>query len=145
MAKLSDKKKMDQERGEGFQLPSSFSCYIHHYYNNPVDIRIRYTFWNGTGMSKDINYVGLKNYITVFRTKICCCQIRNTAIFTLVTLVTINALGLGLATDGRKEFKVLMSSKALCLYHWLSAWYLFPTCGCMFTAISLECSAGQAL
>lgn len=71
----------------------------------PLISGIRYTFTDWNGMSKDINYVGLKNYITVFRDKDLLLPIRNTAIFTLVTLVMINALGLGLAMMVEKEFK----------------------------------------
>lgn len=71
----------------------------------PLISGIRYTFTDWNGMSKVINYVGLKNYITVFHDKDLILPIRNTAIFTVVTTLAINALGLGLAMLVEKEFR----------------------------------------
>ena len=98
MAKLSDKKKRwikNEVKDFSFLLPSLVIFII--IIIIPLISGIRYTFTDWNGMSKDINYVGLKNYITVFRDKDLLLPIRNTAIFTLVTLVMIHALGLGLA------------------------------------------------
>ena len=98
MAKLSDKKKRwikNEVKDFSFLLPSLVIFII--IIIIPLISGIRYTFTDWNGMSKNINYVGLKNYITVFRDKDLLLPIRNTAIFTLVTLVMINALGLGLA------------------------------------------------
>ena len=98
MAKLSDKKKRwikNEVKDFSFLLPSLVIFII--IIIIPLISGIRYTFTDWNGMSKDINYVGLKNYITVFRDKDLLLPIRNTAIFTLVTLVMINALGLGLS------------------------------------------------
>ena len=106
MAKLSDKKKRwikNEVKDFSFLLPSLVIFII--IIIIPLISGIRYTFTDWNGMSKDINYVGLKNYITVFRDKDLLLPIRNTAIFTLVTLVMINALGLGLAMMVEKEFK----------------------------------------
>ena len=71
----------------------------------PLISGIRYTFTDWNGMSKTINYVGLKNYITVFTDKDLLTPIRNTAIFTLITTVAINVLGLGIAMMVEREFR----------------------------------------
>ena len=106
MTKLSDKKKRwikNEAKDFSFLLPSLVIFII--IIIIPLISGIRYTFTDWNGMSKDISYVGLKNYITVFQDKDLLLPIRNTAIFTLVTLVLINALGLGLAMMVEKEFK----------------------------------------
>ena len=66
---------------------------------------IRYTFTNWDGMSKVINYVGLKNYRTVITDPDLLVPIRNTAFFTLVTVIVINVLGLGIAMMVVREFR----------------------------------------
>lgn len=106
MAKLSDKKKRwikNEAKDFSFLLPSLVIFII--IIIIPLISGIRYTFTDWNGMSKNINYVGLKNYFTVFQDKDLLLPIRNTAIFTLVTMVLINALGLGLAMMVEKEFK----------------------------------------
>lgn len=106
MAKMSDRKKRmikNEVKDFTFVLPSLlifiFIIII------PLISGIRYTFTDWNGMSREINYVGLKNYITVFRDKDLLLPIRNTAIFTLVTTLLINVLGLGLAMLVEREFK----------------------------------------
>ena len=66
MAKLSDKKKRwikNEVKDFSFLLPSLVIFII--IIIIPLISGIRYTFTDWNGMSKDINYVGLKN---------CCCQ-----------------------------------------------------------------------
>ena len=71
----------------------------------PMLSGIRYTFTNWDGMSKVINFVGLKNYKTVLTDPDLLVPIRNTAFFTLVTVVIINVFGLGIAMMVAREFK----------------------------------------
>ena len=52
-----------------------------------------------------LNYVGLKNYITVIHDKDLIQPICNTILFTLVTVVAINVIGLAVAMAVNKEFK----------------------------------------
>lgn len=71
----------------------------------PLISGIRYTFTNWDGMSKVQNYVGLKNYNTLFHDKDLLEPIRNTLLFTVVTVVAINVFGLIIAMATVKEFK----------------------------------------
>lgn len=71
----------------------------------PMIKGIRYTFTNWDGMSKVINYVGLKNYLTVLTDPDLLVPIRNTVFFTLVTVVVINVLGLAIAMMVVREFR----------------------------------------
>lgn len=71
----------------------------------PLISGVRYTFTDWDGLAKNINFVGLKNYITVFHDKDLIEPIKNTFLFTIVTLVCINAGGLGLAVLVNHEFK----------------------------------------
>ena len=106
MAKLNNKKKRlikNEIKDFTFVLPSLVIFII--IIIIPLLSGIRYTFTDWNGMAKTMNFVGLKNYITVFTDKDLLLPIRNTAIFTLVTTFVINALGLGLAMMVEKEFK----------------------------------------
>lgn len=81
MAKLSDKKKRwikNEAKDFSFLLPSLVIFII--IIIIPLISGIRYTFTDWNGMSKNINYVGLKNYFTVFQDKDLLLPIRNTAI-----------------------------------------------------------------
>ena len=71
----------------------------------PLISGFKYTFTDWNGMSKVMNPVGLKNYIKLFSDKNLILPIRNTMIFTIVTMVAINVLGLGLALLVEHEFK----------------------------------------
>lgn len=71
----------------------------------PLIIGVKYTFTNWDGLAPKLNYVGLKNYITVFHDKDLILPIKNTALFTIVTLVAINGFGLGIAMMVNREFK----------------------------------------
>lgn len=66
---------------------------------------IRYTFTDWDGLMPKMNYVGLKNYITVFTDKDLIQPICNTLLFTVITVVAINVIGLGIALAVNKEFK----------------------------------------
>lgn len=106
MAKMSDKKKRlikNEVKDFTFVLPSLLIFIF--IIIMPLISGIRYTFTDWNGMSKELNFVGLKNYITVFSDKDLLLPIRNTAIFTLVTTVLINVCGLALAMMVEKEFK----------------------------------------
>lgn len=63
----------------------------------PLVQGIKYTFTDWDGLMPNLNYVGLKNYITVFHDADLLQPIGNTILFTAVTVVVINALGLTVA------------------------------------------------
>ena len=71
----------------------------------PLISGIRYTFTDWNGMAKQINFVGLKNYSTVLHDKDLIKPIVNTGLYTLITTVVINILGLTLAMMVTREFK----------------------------------------
>ena len=71
----------------------------------PLVRGVQYTFTNWDGLMPKLNYVGLKNYITVIHDKDLIQPICNTILFTLVTVVAINVIGLAVALAVNKEFK----------------------------------------
>lgn len=71
----------------------------------PLISGIEYTFTDWNGMAKNLNFVGLKNYITVFTDKDLIKPVINTVLYTTITTVVINVLGLGLAMMVTREFK----------------------------------------
>lgn len=71
----------------------------------PLVRGVQYTFTNWDGLMPKLNYVGLKNYITVIHDKDLIQPICNTILFTLVTVVAINIIGLAVAMAVNKEFK----------------------------------------
>ena len=71
----------------------------------PLVRGVQYTFTNWDGLMPKLNYVGLKNYITVIHDKDLIQPICNTILFTLVTVVAINGSGLAVAMAVNKEFK----------------------------------------
>ena len=71
----------------------------------PLVRGVQYTFTNWDGLMPKQNYVGLKNYITVIHDKDLIQPICNTILFTLVTVVAINVIGLAVAMAVNKEFK----------------------------------------
>jgi ABC-type sugar transport system permease subunit len=71
----------------------------------PLFKGIRYTFTDWDGLMPKLNYVGLKNYITVIHDKDLIKPICNTALFTIVTVIAINVIGLAVAMAVNKEFK----------------------------------------
>lgn len=71
----------------------------------PLVRGVQYTFMNWDGLMPKLNYVGLKNYITVIHDKDLIQPICNTILFTLVTVVAINVIGLAVAMAVNKEFK----------------------------------------
>ena len=71
----------------------------------PLVRGVQYTFTNWDGLMPKLNYVGLKNYITVIHDKDLIQPICNTILFTLVTVVAINVIGLAVAIAVNKEFK----------------------------------------
>lgn len=71
----------------------------------PLVRGVQYTFTNWDGLMPKLNYVGLKNYITVVHDKDLIQPICNTILFTLVTVVAINVIGLAVAMAVNKEFK----------------------------------------
>lgn len=106
MAKLTDKQKRKAKNeimDFSFVLPSLiiFTIII----IVPLISGIRYTFTDWNGMTPEMNFVGVKNYRTLLTDKDLILPIRNTAIFTLVTTVALNVLGLALAMMVEKEFK----------------------------------------
>lgn len=74
---------------------------------------VRYTFTDWDGLSAVQNYVGLKNYRTVFTDKDLIRPIGNTLLFTVVTMVSINVLGLALAMLVNHEFKGINVIKSI--------------------------------
>lgn len=79
----------------------------------PLVSGVRYTFTNWDGITPFMEYVGLKNYNTVFHDKDLIEPIRNTAYFTAVTVVAINVLGLILAMAVNREFKGVNVMKSI--------------------------------
>ena len=71
----------------------------------PLISGVRFTFTDWDGMSPVQNFVGLKNYRTVFTDKDLLEPIRNTVLFTVVTVVAINVIGLALAMMVVREFR----------------------------------------
>ena len=71
----------------------------------PLVKGVQYTFTDWDGLMPKLNYVGLKNYITVIHDKDLIQPICNTILFTLVTVVAINVNGLAVAMAVNKEFK----------------------------------------
>ena len=71
----------------------------------PLVRGVQYTFTNWDGLMPKLNYVGLKNYITVIHDKDLIQPICNTILFTLVAVVAINVIGLAVAMAVNKEFK----------------------------------------
>lgn len=71
----------------------------------PLVRGVQYTFTNWDGLMPKLNYVGLKNYITVIHDKDLIQPICNTILFTFVTVVAINVIGLAVAMAVNKEFK----------------------------------------
>lgn len=71
----------------------------------PLIKGIRYTFTDWDGLMPKLNYVGIKNYITVLHDKDLIQPICNTILFTLVTVVAINVIGLAVAMAVNREFK----------------------------------------
>ena len=71
----------------------------------PLVRGVQYTFTNWDGLMPKLNYVGLKNYITVIHDKDLMQPICNTILFNLVTVVAINVIGLAVAMAVNKEFK----------------------------------------
>lgn len=71
----------------------------------PLVKGVQYTFTDWDGLMPKLNYVGLKNYITVIHDKDLIQPICNTILFTLVTVVAINVIGLAVAMAVNKEFK----------------------------------------
>ena len=70
----------------------------------PAAMSIYYSFTDYNLLSAP-NWVGLKNYITVIHDKDLIQPICNTILFTLVTVVAINVIGLAVAMAVNKEFK----------------------------------------
>lgn len=71
----------------------------------PLISGVRYTFTDWDGMSPVQNYAGFKNYMTVLTDKDLIEPIRNTLLFTAVTVVAINVIGLALAMMVVREFR----------------------------------------
>lgn len=71
----------------------------------PLISGVRYTFTDWDGLMPKMNYVGLKNYITVLHDKDLIQPICNTILFTVVTVISINVIGLAVAMAVNKEFK----------------------------------------
>lgn len=79
----------------------------------PLISGVKYTFTDWDGMSKVQNYVGLKNFNTVLHDTDLIQPICNTALFTVVTVVAINVLGLALAMMVVREFRGVNVMKSI--------------------------------
>ena len=79
----------------------------------PLVQGIRYTFTDWNGITPEINFVGLKNYLTVLTDKDLIQPICNTLLFTAVTVVVINILGLTLAMAVNKNFPGINVMKSI--------------------------------
>ncbi|MBU3113700.1 carbohydrate ABC transporter permease [Clostridium lacusfryxellense] len=74
-------------------------------------LNIAFTDWNG--VSKDFNYVGFRNFTTMFHDDGLIQPIKNTLYFTIVTTISINVLGLSLAVAFDKAFKGVNALKSI--------------------------------
>ena len=79
----------------------------------PLIMGVRFTFTDWDGISDTMNYVGLKNFNTVFHDKDLLVPIKNTIIFTIITVICVNAIGLGLALLVNREFKGINIFKSI--------------------------------
>lgn len=79
----------------------------------PLLSGIRYTFTSWDGMTSVMEYVGFKNYRTVLTDKDLLMPVFNTLLFTVVTTVIINVLGLALAMAVVKEFRGINIIKSI--------------------------------
>lgn len=79
----------------------------------PLLSGIRYTFTSWDGMTSAMEYVGFKNYRTVLTDKDLLMPVFNTLLFTVVTTVIINVLGLALAMAVVKEFRGINIIKSI--------------------------------
>lgn len=79
----------------------------------PLLSGIRYTFTGWDGMTSAMEYVGFKNYRTVLTDKDLLMPVFNTLLFTVVTTVIINVLGLALAMAVVKEFRGINIIKSI--------------------------------
>lgn len=79
----------------------------------PLLSGIRYTFTSWDGMTSAMEFVGFKNYRTVLTDQDLLMPVFNTLLFTVVTTVIINALGLALAMAVVKEFRGINIIKSI--------------------------------
>ena len=79
----------------------------------PLIMGVRYTFTDWDGISPVQNYVGFKNFNTVFHDKDLLVPIKNTLFFTVITVICVNAIGLGLALLVNHEFKGINVVKSI--------------------------------
>lgn len=79
----------------------------------PLIMGVRYMFTDWDGISAVQNYVGMKNFRTVFHDRDLLIPIKNTLLFTVVTVVCVNATGLGLALLVNHEFKGINVFKSI--------------------------------
>lgn len=71
----------------------------------PLIKGVKYTFTDWDGLAPQLNFVGLKNYITVLHDKDLIQPIANTVLFTVITVIAINVIGLAVAMAVNAEFK----------------------------------------
>jgi raffinose/stachyose/melibiose transport system permease protein len=64
-----------------------------------------YSFTDWDGVSRTYNFVGLRNYLLLFSEAELVLPVKNTLIFTAITVVGVNALGLGIALLLNFEFR----------------------------------------
>lgn len=79
----------------------------------PLIMGVRYTFTDWDGISAVQNYVGLKNFNTVFHDKDLLVPIKNTLFFTVITMICVNTAGLGLALLVNHEFRGINVVKSI--------------------------------
>lgn len=79
----------------------------------PLIEGVQFTFTDWDGISATKNFVGFHNYFTVFHDRDLLVPIRNTAIFTVVTVILVNAVGLGLALLVNHEFRGINIAKSI--------------------------------
>ena len=109
----------------------------------PLFAGIRYTFTDWDGLSATWNFVGLKNYRTVFTDHDLIQPLRNTALFTVVTMISINVIGLTLAMTVNQEFRGINVIKSIIFIPLVVSLVLVSQMW-MYTAISSGCLDGRA-
>lgn len=71
----------------------------------PFMIGIYYTFTNWNGANPNYDFVGIKNYIDVFKDQQFLYSLKITILYTIVSVITINLLGFGLAYTVTRKLK----------------------------------------
>ncbi len=79
----------------------------------PLIRTLMYSFTDFDGVSKEMNFVGLKNFISVFQDEVMLQALFNTLLYTVCTVVIINALSLPLAVFLDRQTRIKTAQRAV--------------------------------